>query len=384
MSWLDGGEGTQSSQLEDSSTMKKRGLGSFIAVLVIAVVVFVSLYGVWNFLATAISTPPAVKTGSLGVNIQNGESTDAIANNLYSKGLISNPLIFRFWARIRGLDTHLEAGSYSLTPGMSIDQIIAKLQNGQPDARTLLVKDGWRIEQIAYQINQLGLSGFNEQQFLTYAHNPSQFPDVSKYPILKGASSMEGLLFPDTYFVPVAYNTVQITDTMLDEFEQVVQQNNLVALAQQHQLTAYQMVILASIVQREAGSAGQMPLIAGIYWKRIHQPSPEIGTLLQADPTVQYARDTDHPPASVADYWKPLDDAGGHIDPPNHWNTYTFSGWPPTPISSPNLKALEATASPQQTNCYYFLNKASDGSLVCATTLAQFQQLEKKYLPPGN
>lgn len=364
--------------------MKKRGLGSFIAVLVIAVVIFVSLYGVWNFLATAISTPPAAKTGSLGVNIRSGESTDAIANDLYSKGLISNPLIFRFWARIRGLDTHLEAGSYSLTPGMSIDQVIAKLQNGQPDARTLLVEDGWRIEQIAYQINKLGLRGFNEQQFLAYAHNPGKFPDVSKYPLLKGASSMEGLLFPDTYFVPVTYNTIQITDMMLNEFQQVVRQNNLVALAQQHQLTAYQMIILASIVQREAGSPEQMPLIAGIYWKRIHQPSPEIGTLLQADPTVQYARDTDHPPTSAADYWKPLDDVGGNIDPTNHWNTYTFSGWPPTPISNSNLKALEAAASPQQTNCYYFLNKASDGSLVCAATQAQFEQLKKKYLPPGN
>jgi UPF0755 protein len=362
--------------------MKKRGLGSIIAIIVVAGVLFAALYGVWNFLDTAISPSTVAKSGSLGINIQSGESTDAIANNLYKNGLISNPLVFRLWARIKGLDTHLEAGSYLLTPGMSIDQIIAKLQNGQPDARPLLVQDGWRIEQIAYQANQLGLKGFNQQQFLTYAHNPSQFPDASKYPILKGAQSMEGLLFPDTYFVPVTSNTVQIIDMMLNEFQQVVQQNNLVALAQQHQLTEYQMVILASIVQREAGNAGQMPLIAGIYWKRLNQPSPEIGKLLQADPTVQYARDTDNPPTSAADYWKPLDDGGGKIDPTNHWNTYTFAGWPPTPIASPNLVALKAAASPIQTNCYYFLNDSRTGDLFCDATYAQFQADKQKHLKP--
>jgi len=362
--------------------MKKRGLGSIIAVILIAVVAFASLYGTWNFLATAISPSTAAKSGSLGINIQSGESTDTIANNLYKNGLISNPLVFRLWARIKGLDTHLEAGSYLLTPGMSIDQIIAKLQNGQPDARTLLVQDGWRIEQIAYQVNQLGLKGFNQQQFLTYAHNPSQFPDASKYPILKGAPSMEGLLFPDTYFVPVTSNTVQVIDMMLNEFQQVVRQYNLVALAQQHQLTEYQMVTLASIVQREAASTSQMPLIAGIYWKRINQPSPEIGKLLQSDPTVEYGYDTDHPPSSVADYWKDLNDrgTGDQVDPNSPWNTYTQAGWPPTPISSPNLAALKAAASPISTSCYYFLTDSNTGDLFCDATYAQFQVDEQKHL----
>jgi UPF0755 protein len=361
--------------------MKKRGLGSIIAVLLIAVVAFASLYGTWNFLATAISPSTAAKSGSLGVSIQSGESTDAIANDLYSKGLVSNPLVFRLWARIKGLDTHLEAGAYLLTSGMSIDQIIAKLQNGLPNAKRLAVIDGWRLEQIAHQANTLGLRNFNEQQFLTYTHHPNQFPDRAKFPILQNASTMEGLLFPDTYFVPVDYNTVQVIDLMLNRMQQVLQQHNLVALAQQHQLTEYQMLILASIVQREALNVQQMPLIAGIYWKRLNQPSPEIGTRLEADPTVQYARDTDSPPASVADYWKPLTDVGGNIDPDSLWNTYQHAGWPPTPIASANLRALEAAASPQKTDCYFFLNKKSDGSLACTSTYAQFLQLEQKDLP---
>jgi UPF0755 protein len=361
--------------------IKKRGRGAMIAVFLVALVVFGLIYGAWTTITTVFSPPAVTQTTQIPLVIQSGETTQGIADDLYKRGLIRNPLAFRIWARLKGLDTHLQAGAYQLTPGMNIDQIIAKLQNGQPDEKRLAVIDGWRLEQIAAQANSLGLSGFNEMQFLTYTHHPNQFPDAAKYPILQNTPSMEGLLFPNTYFIPVNYNTVQVIDTMLNGLNQVMQQYNLAATAQQHQLSEYQMVILASIVQREAANNGQMPLIAGIYWKRIYQPSSEIGPYLQADPTVQYAYDTDNPPSSAAKYWGHLGNTGGKVDPSSHWNTYKYQGWPPTPIASPNLKALQAAASPAQTNCYYFLSNPKDGSLICASTYQKFQQLEQQYLP---
>jgi len=361
--------------------MRRRGRGAIIAVFLAVLVIFGLIYGAWTAISTVFGPPTTSQSSQVPLVIQNGESTQQIADELHKDGLINNSLAFRIWARVKGLDTHLEAGAYLLTPGMSIDQIIAKLQNGLPNAKRLAVIDGWRLEQIAHQASTLGLRNFNEQQFLTYTHHPNQFPDRTKFPILQNAPTMEGLLFPDTYFVPVDYNTVQVIDLMLNHMRQVLQQHHLVALAQQHQLTEYQMLILASIVQREALNVQQMPLIAGIYWKRLNQPSPEIGTRLEADPTVQYARDTDNPPASVADYWKPLTDKAGNIDPDSLWNTYQHAGWPPTPIASSNLRALEAAASPQKTDCYFFLNKKADGSLACTTTYAQFLQLEQKDLP---
>ncbi len=290
--------------------------------------------------------------------------------------------VFRIWARIKGLDTHLQAGAYSITPGMNVDQIIATLQNGRPVEKRLAIIDGWRLEQIATRARALGLPNFQARDFLRYTRDPEQFPDRANYPFLRQATSMEGLLFPDTYLVPLNYSTVQVIDLMLDRFSQVVQQYNLVAQARQHQLSEYQMVILASIVQREAANDGQMPLIAGIYWKRVYQPSPGVGSLLEADPTVQYARDTDHPPSSPSGYWSPLSDVGGKIDPDSPWNTYNpqHPGWPPTPIASPGLQALQAAAAPVQTDCYYFLTKPADGSLVCASTYAKFQALEQQYL----
>jgi UPF0755 protein len=348
---------------------------------VVALVVIGSACGVWA-IATTLFSPPAGQQRQVSLLIQSGESTREIANDLYARGLIRNAQAFRIWARIKGLDRHLQAGAYTLAPGMSIDQIIARLQKGRPDEKRLVIIEGWRLEQIGAQAQALDLPAFRERDFLRYTHHPELFPDRAKYSLLQHASSMEGLLFPDTYLIPLNASTIQVIDTMLDRFNQVTQQYHLASLAQQHQLTEYQMLILASIVQREAANSSQMPLIAGIYWKRLYQPSSEVGTLLEADPTVQYARDTDHPPSSVADYWKPLADTGRNIDPASPWNTYSarHPGLPPTPIASPGLKALLAAASPMHTDCYFFLSRPSDGALLCAATYEQFQRLEQHYL----
>lgn len=349
-----------------------------IAVCLVALVVFGVIYGAWSTLTTVFAAPAATQNGHITLVVQDGETTAQIADDLYAKGLIRNPLAFRIWARIKGLDTKLQAGAYLLTPGMNIDGIIAKLLEAQPDEKRLAVIDGWRLEQIAAKAGTLGLASFSTQDFLKYTHHPNQFPDAAKYPILQKAPSMEGLLFPDTYLIPLNYNTVQVIDMMLDEFTNVAQP--LIVTAQKHQLNEYQMVILASIVQREASSAAQMPLIAGIYWNRLFQPTSETAGFLSSDPTVEYAYITDHLSASLTNYWPDLNSlgTGTSVEPNSPWNTYTNKGLPPTPIASSNSDALKAAASPSQTNCYFFYTKPKDGSLVCEATFAKIQADEQR------
>lgn len=363
--------------------MKTRWSGTIIAVFLTTVIVFAGLWETSNALTTAFGPPTGPQAGQVLLVIQEGESTQQIADDLQARGLIHNALAFRLWARIKGLDIHLQAGVYNLTPGMTTDQIITRLQNGHPDSKRVVVRDGYRLEQIANDIAAAGLSHFDKPTFLYYTHHPDQFPDRGKYPLLHGLSNMEGLMYPDTYPVPVTYNTVQIIDMMLDEFNQTVQHYNLVAQARQHQLTEYQMVILASMIQREASNTGQMPKIAGIYWNLANNPTSETVGLLSSDPTVEYAYDTDHPPAN-GHYWVDLNQygSGKTVERKSPWNTYLHKGWPPTPISSPNLFALKAAASPEKTNCYFFLTKPSDGSLVCEQTYAQHLQDVQKYLNP--
>ncbi|MGH2508026.1 MAG: endolytic transglycosylase MltG [Ktedonobacteraceae bacterium] len=359
--------------------MRTRGRGAMLAIFLIAIVIFGAIWSLWSVATTIFVPPPNISNQIVTLTVLHGESTQQIADDLQTRGLIRNALSFRLWARVKGLDKTLEAGVYNLNPGMTIDQIIAKLQNGQPDEQRVVIIEGYRLEEIADAISQSGLPRFNKTQFLQDVKHPETFPDRATYPILQQippGQSMEGLLFPDTYLIPVNYDAVHVIDSMLNEVTQVMQTNNLAAKTKQNELTTYQMVILASLVQREVRFANDMPLVASVYWNRIEKPNTETASTLDADPSVQYARDTDTPPAK---YWSQLNNTGSKIDPKSLWNTYNAPGWPPTPICSPGLQALLAAAAPAQTHYYFFLSKA-DGHNVYAETYAEFQQLERQYL----
>jgi peptidoglycan lytic transglycosylase G len=264
---------------------------------------------------------------------------------------------------------------------MSIDTIIGQLLNAQPDDFVVSIPEGLRIEQIAQRLGAAGLPRFDTQEFLKYTKHPIQFPDAAKYPILKSipsGSGMEGLLFPDTYLIPVNATARDVVNMMLTEFSDKVQQNHLEVLAKQNRMSLYQMVILASIIEREIIFDKDRPLVASVFWNRIYRPNNETIGKLQDDPTVEYARDS-QPGTTI--YWKPLQDVGGNIAPNSPWNTYTHAGLPPTPICSPGLASLKAAAAPTKTDYYYFLSK-KDGTIVYAKTNAEFQLDVKKYLQP--
>jgi UPF0755 protein len=358
---------------------RSRGRTAIIAVLLLGLLIFGGVYFAWTTV-TDVFQPLATDQGkTVTFVIQSGESTLQIADDLQNKGLIRNSLAFRVWARIKGLDTHLQAGAYNLNSNMTIDTIINQLLNGQPDYFVVTIPEGWRIEQIAQRFDAAGITRFNMQDFLKYTKNPQQFPDAAKYAVLKSipaGDSMEGLLFPDTYLIPVNATTQDVVNMMLTEFNDKVQLYHLDTLAKQNQLSVYQMVILASIVEREAVFKNDRPLVASVYWNRIYRQNNETVGLLDADPTVQYARDSQ---PGTKTYWTPLQNSGTNIAPTNRWNTYTHKGFPPTPICSPGLASLQAAASPARTDYYFFLSK-KDGHNVYAKTSAEFEVDKQRYL----
>ncbi|HLI88505.1 MAG TPA: endolytic transglycosylase MltG [Ktedonobacteraceae bacterium] len=366
--------------------MKRRSgsRAAIISVLLLGILIFGGAYYAWNTVVAIFE--PVSPTGAgktIPVEISQGESTSQIADDLQRKGLIRNALAFRIWARIKGLDTRLQAGVYKqLNTSMSISQIIDQLLNAQPDAIVVVIPEGWRIAQMAQRFGNAGLIKFNEQDFLRYTAHPDQFPGRNKYPILKlvpAGMSMEGLLFPASYQVPVNATAADVVGMMLQTMQDTIQQNHLDQVAKQHRLSVYQMLILASIVEREAVFPEDRGNIASVYWNRIYRPNAETVSLLDADPTVQYARDSLNPPKPPAPYWAPLNNDPANIAPNSPWNTYVRTGFPPTPICSPGLASMQAAAAPPQTDYYFFLAK-KDGHSVFAKTLAEFQADKQKYL----
>jgi UPF0755 protein len=359
---------------------KPRSRVAIISVLLLGILIFAMVYGVWNTVFSVFQPANSSATGKVSIVIQPQETTAQIADDLQSKGVIRNALAFRIWARVKGLDTRLQAGVYTnLSPGMSINEITDDLLKAQPDAVQLTVVEGWRIEQIAQKLKTLGLSKFNEQDFLRYAHDPTQFPHANQYSILQSVPrgrSMEGLLFPATYDIPANATAVDVLDQMLKATMDVINANNLAQIAPQHNLTLYQSFILASLVEREVVFDADRGDVASVYWNRLMNPAAETADLLGSDPSVEYARDTDNPPTV---YWKDLNNQGGNISPNSPWNTYTHKGLPPTPICSPSLKSLLVAVNPPKTDYFYFLGK-KDGHVVFAKTYAEFQTDVTKYL----
>ena len=364
--------------------MKRGPRFAIIAVLLIGAAIFGLTYYAWNTTADIFQPASPAGTGkSIPFEISQGESTGQIASDLQQKGLIRNALAFRVWARVKGLDTHLEAGIYKkLNSSMTISDIIDQLLNAQPDAVRVIILEGWRLEQIARQFSNAGLVKFKASDFLNYTKHINTFPNAAKYPILQSVpqgNSMEGLLFPSSYEVPVDATASDVVDLLLQTMTDTIKTNHLDTLAQHHNLSLYKMLTLASIVEREAGPQNDVTErggIASVYWNRVYKQNDETVGLLQADPTVQYARDTQTPPTT---YWKPLADSGGNIAKNSPWNTYVVKGFPPTPICSPGLASLQAAAAPPNTGYYFFLTK-KDGHAVFAATNAEFQQDVQKYL----
>ncbi len=357
---------------------------AILAILLIGAAIFGVTYYAWNTTADIFQPVNPAGTGkSIPFEISRGESTGQIATELQQKGLIRNALAFRVWARVKGLDTHLEAGIYKkLNSSMTISDIIDQLLNAQPDAVRVLIVEGWRLEQIARQFSSAGLVKFKASDFLNYTKHINTFPNAAKYKILQSVpqgNSMEGLLFPSSYEVPVDATTSDVVGLLLQTMTDAITNNHLDTLAQQHNLSLYKMLTLASIVEREAGPKNntvERGGIASVYWNRVYKQNDETVGLLQADPTVQYARDTQTPPTT---YWQPLADSGSKIAADSKWNTYVVKGFPPTPICSPGLASLQSAAAPPNTDYYFFLTK-KDGHAVFAKTNAEFQQDVQKYL----
>jgi UPF0755 protein len=352
-----------------------------ISVLLLGLLIFGGVIYAWNT-ATDIFQPvsSAGNEKTIPIEIISGETTAQIADDLQAKGLIRNALAFRVWARIKGLDKSLEAGIYkSLNTSMTISDIIDKLLNAQPDALRVVIPEGWRLEQIAARFASSGLVKFSKADFLKYTKQINQFPDAAKYPILKDVPpghSMEGLLFPASYEIVVNGTARDVVNDMLSALTNRIQQYHLDTQAQQHQMNVYQMVILASLVEREVLFPNEAGGVASVYWNRLFVPGNETAGFLGSDPSVEYARDSLTPPKQ---YWANLADSGRNIAPGSPWNTYVNKGLPPTPICSPGLNSLQVAANPPKTDYFYFLGK-KDGHIVLAKNLAEFNQDVQKYL----
>ncbi|MCX6809550.1 MAG: endolytic transglycosylase MltG [Candidatus Berkelbacteria bacterium] len=251
--------------------------------------------------------------------ITKGETTKGIGIKLKEAGLVRSDLAFYLNSKMSF--KNLQAGNYKLAATMDMDEIIKKFQKGDVDAFSVTIPEGYRVLQIAKTLEEKGKV------------DPNKF--------IEAAIGTEGTLFPDTYVFPLNLEPAKIVREMKDDFEK---------RTQKYRLSADQL-ILASIVEREAKKDDERPKIAAVYRNRADQ-----NMLLQADPTVQYALDTQKylkdKSLDFAFWAAPTSQEIKDLVSP--FNTYKQKGYPPAPICNPGIKSIEAAINPEPNFDYLY------------------------------
>jgi len=315
--------------------------------------------------------------------VEPGETATDVATRLEEEGLVVDGEVFRQFMAYHDLDVSLEAGTYRLAPNMTMYEIAEIFQEGGSNALLVTIPEGWRLEQIAWWLEYQGL--MRADDFEAYARTAQYDYDwlASRPP----GASLEGFLFPDTYEIAADATPATVVNMMLANFEARAageiesrlpgRQIYDIALGNYRPMTVFDVVILASIIEREAVIAEERPIIASVYLNRLDPAYVEETALrLSSDPTIQYAKGYD---PETESWWNPmLPGEGQQINSP--YNTFVLQGLPPGPICSPGLASILAVLEPATTDFLYF-HAVGDGSHVFASTLEEHLQNQAQNSP---
>jgi peptidoglycan lytic transglycosylase G len=312
--------------------------------LVIAALAFAGWF------AGALLTPiePPAKTF---VMLRPGYSTRHIASELKSAGVIRSQRVFVWWHYLHRRS--LQAGEYLFEKPANLIDIQKRLAHGDVYFRTVVVPEGFTMFDIARAVEAAGLGP--AEDFLKVAQSNTLVADLDP-----SAPSLEGYLFPDTYKFSRMQSMEEIAAAMVNQFRQVATQAGLISNSTSPQPDAgslHNIVIMASIIEKETAVAEERPQVASVYYNRLAK-----NIALDADPGIIYAE------LLAGTYTGALHHEDMRFD--SAYNTYTHAGLPPGPIGNPGKSALEAAMHPAQTDYYYFVADAQ-GHHRFARTIAE-------------
>jgi len=276
--------------------------------------------------------------------IKKGESFGQIAKNLKDANLVSHLKYFNYLSRLLQADRRIQTGTYKFTPGMSPHYILRQLIAGNVELTSVVFPEGYTIALMAERLEQFEIISKNE--FMTYANNPR----VARSFGLE-ADSLEGYLFPDTYYFEKHSSTERVVKSMLKKFWKVFDQQ-LCQRAEEIGFSIHDTITLASIVEKETGQAHERPKIASVFHNRLKR-----NMRLESDPTVIYG---------IPNFNGNL--TRKHLKLKTPYNTYRIKGLPYGPIANPGKDSIRAVLYPESTNYLYFVSK-QDGTHHFSTNL---------------
>lgn len=332
--------------------MKHPGYWGITGVLTLLGAFMLAMYGYGTF-GTTIETDSAAV-----VEVRMGESFSTLTGRLAREGTLRHPRWLAMLALLRGDTGRIKAGDYVFHGHVSPGQFLDYLVSGKGEFSALTIPEGYALKEIAERIEEQRLGSATE--FLRLTHDPVFIASLD-LPIKPAPPSLEGLIFPETYHlyrgVPEAY----LIQAMVRQFKlrawPVLQEGS-----RARRMTPYQLLILASIIEKETGVEAERPLVAAVFHNRLRQ-----GIKLGSDPTVIYG---------VPNFNGNLTRA--HLRTPTPFNTYTNAGLPPTPIASPGLASVRAALAPAPVDYLYFVSRG-DGTHQFSNNYRSHEQAVDRY-----
>ena len=323
--------------------VNKKKFGCFLLLIFLLVFFLTGIIGGYFFVKHQISTPLNEELTEKIFIIEKGESLEEIAAHLDEADLIRNKFWFTTYIFYKGWTTQLQAGQYSLNPSLNIPQIAKSIVKGESVSQEIeiTIPEGFNLKQIDARLSQTGLIEAGE--------------------LLK-QSQLEGYLFPDTYRFYQGADLDEIIAKMRENFDHKLSENLRNEIASQGK-TIEQVIIMASLIEKEVAVDYDRQVVAGVFWNRL-----KINYPLQSCATIAYILGVDKWRYSIED-----------TKAESPYNTYQNAGLPPGPICNPGLSAIKAAIYPQETDYNFFLSKPN-GETVFSKTLEEHNENKAKYL----
>ena len=335
---------------------RRSNAGPTVLGVLFVIAVFGAIYLIYS--AAVRGDDTQANDGPVKVEVVKGDTLSDVADKLEAAGVIKSAFVFKLQARYEGYGTEIQTGRYTFEQGQDTNLIFRKLAAGKAvPTIAVTVPEGLNVDETAKTVAKY--SGVPAANFEQAARRTDYDYAFLEHP---GIETTEGYLFPAKYDFEKGVTAPQIVDRLLGQYLIETQDLDIAGAKDRLGLTEHKLVTVASLIEKEAATPEEKPLVASVIYNRLDRDMP-----LQIDATIQYALESPKTNLSLRDL---------KVDSP--YNTYENEGLPPGPICSPSRESLEAALNPEQTNYLYYVLEADGQSHFFTANYKDFLRAKAK------
>ncbi len=340
-----------------------------IVILIIIILILLGLFGTRLFVPAGRAQEREVFT------IDRGEGVLEISTRLKEEGFLESPLFFTLYLFLSGNHRNLQAGSYSLSPSMSAFEVADKIISGRVLLERITVIEGWNNLQLAHFLDEREIIPLEEFFSIVGISSPQAsllgaeegFPSKEiPFSFLKNKpeeASLEGYLFPDTYYIGPQETSSDIIKRMVGNLKMRMGEEMLEEIEKQEK-SVFEIITMASLIEKEVQTLEDKKMVSDILWRRM-----EAGIPLQVDATINYITGKSTIRISIEE-----------TRIPSPYNTYHVRGLPQGPISNPGIKSIKAALFPLENDYWYYLSRPDTGETIFSQSHREHVEAKNKYL----